>query len=489
MPALNDATNRGKRSSRSTVGKRNSDASARETTRRASGGRGSNGNGASTASFSSVPDVSKDTGFTGVSNSPPGLEPTPQTRGPVGRKLSSGSSAGSTDGRADGVSTSSLRSGSSGTTEATRRSSRERKATNKFGEFQSWESVAADEVPPSPAFVGNPRQRQAYLEAYAKNIYEQEVAERKAKGDVVDDTVDDVRSRVEQLMNAANEMLPDYAPSPAKSLHAKSLQEQLRESWKGRDYYSKLMAQMASPSPARPSMRPPHMQRLHQGTNGAAAAANRAKQAEAQKQQAALANMSGNALNGFGGGGGGYMFANLVKRPEPAPVPVPVAPAAQAKAATKTKRKSGDIMPPPGPKRGSDKSPESAKSESSVEMEIVANSVKKIEQAMRRISMSPAPTRLAFTTHASTDSNSPGMSGMQLKFDSPSDSSVDVDAVLVGDDMEAMRKAIRDLRRENEELRSKLVETQRDARSAGARVSGSVIAQAKMTEHEFSRKF
>ena len=114
----------------------------------------------------------------------------------------------------------------------------------------------------------------------------------------------DVHSRVQQLMMEANEKLPDYAPSPAKSLHEKSLREKLNESWQGKGYYARLMAQMASPSPARPNMRPPHMQRLHQGANGAAAAANKAKTSEAAKQQAALATMSGAALNGFGGGDG-----------------------------------------------------------------------------------------------------------------------------------------------------------------------------------------
>ena len=144
----------------------------------------------------------------------------------------------------------------------------------RFGEFQSWESVAADEVPPSPAFVGNPKQRRQYLEAYAKVQYEQEAAERKARGETTEDTVADVHSRVQQLMMEANEKLPDYAPSPAKSLHEKSLREKLNESWQGKGYYARLMAQMASPSPARPNMRPPHMQRLHQGANGAAAAAS-----------------------------------------------------------------------------------------------------------------------------------------------------------------------------------------------------------------------
>lgn len=423
-------------------------------------------------SFSSIPDACKTDSFTGASNSPPGYEPTP-IGGQVQRKESGGStsSAASGDGSSNG----------SSKNEATRRSSRSKQSVTRFGEFQSWESVAADEVPPSPAFVGNPRQRQAYLEAYAKKAYEEEVAERKAKGQTVDDTLDDIHNRVAQLMQSANEMLPDYAPSPAKSLHAKSLHEQLRESWQGKDYYSKLMAQMASPSPARPNMRPPHMQRLHPSVNGAAAAANRAKQTEAAKQQAALANMSGNALNGFGGSGGGYLFANLIKPTVPA---APVAPAVEAKPpVAKPKRKSGDMMPPPGPKRAPEKSPEPTKSDSSVEMASMAESVRKIEQAMRRISMSPAPAKMAAF---SSDSNSPRLSGMQLRFDSPSDSSVDVDAVLLGDDVDAMRKAIRDLRRENEELRANLVETQREARIASAR---GVVTNAKTVEREFSRKF
>ena len=223
------------------------------------------------------------------------------------RKSSGGSSA---SGRAaagrggfDGSfndSTSSHASEETGSGDGKRRSSRRtHKEVRRFGEFQSWESVAADEVPPSPAFVGNPKQRRQYLEAYAKVQYEQEAAERKARGETTEDTVADVHSRVQQLMMEANEKLPDYAPSPAKSLHEKSLREKLNESWQGKGYYARLMAQMASPSPARPNMRPPHMQRLHQGANGAAAAANKAKTSEAAKQQAALATMSGAALNGF----------------------------------------------------------------------------------------------------------------------------------------------------------------------------------------------
>lgn len=456
--------------------KRLSDEGAGARAGRASGRRSSGGD-STVESFSSVPDVLKADSFSGASNSPPGCEPTP-IGGQVQRKESGGStsSAASGDGSSNG----------SSKNEATRRSSRSKQSVTRFGEFQSWESVAADEVPPSPAFVGNPRQRQVYLEAYAKKVYEEEVAARRAKGQTVDDTADDIHNRVAQLMQSANEMLPDYAPSPAKSLHAKSLHEQLRESWQGKDYYSKLMAQMASPSPARPNMRPPHMQRLHPSTNGAAAATNQAKKTEAAKQQAALANMSGNALNGFGGGGGGYLFANLIKPTATVPV-APVAPTVEAKPpVAKPTRKSGDMMPPPATKRAPEKSPEPTKSDSSVEMASMAESVKKIEQAMRRISMSPAPAKMAAF---SSDSNSPRMSGVQLRFDSPTDSSVDVDAVLLGDDVDAMRKAIRDLRRENEELRTKLMETQREARVAIARVTGDVIARAKIAEQEFSRKF
>jgi hypothetical protein len=366
-----------------------------------------------------------------------------------------------------------------------RRSSRRtHKGVTRFGEFQSWESVAADEVPPSPAFVGNPRQRQAYLEAYAKARYEEELAERKANGHAVEDTVSDVHSRVAELMKAADEMLPDYAPSPAKSLHAKSLREQLQESWQGKGYYARLMAQMASPSPARPNQRPPHMQRLHQGANGAAAAAaNKAKLDEAAKQQASLATMSGAALNGFGGGGGGYLFANLPGMAAAAPAPAPPAVVA---AKSKAKRKSGDVMPPPGTKRAPEKSPEPTKSEDTAES--VTNSILKVQQAIRRLSMSPAPSKMA--NLAAIDSNSPRMGGTQLKFDSPlSASSVDVDAAIHGSDMEAMRKALRELRRENEDLREKLVTTQREARVAISRVTGDVIARAKIAEQEFSRKF
>ena len=67
------------------------------------------------------------------------------------------------------------------------------------------------------------------------------------------------------------------------------------------------------------------MQRLHQGANGAAAAANKAKLDEAAKQQASLATMSGAALNGFGGGGGGYLFAILPGMAAAAPAPAPPA--------------------------------------------------------------------------------------------------------------------------------------------------------------------
>ena len=66
---------------------------------------------------------------------------------------------------------------------------------------------------------------------------------------------------------------------------------------------------------------------------------------------------------------------------------------------------------------------------------------------------------------------------------------MDVDAAIHGSDMEAMRKALRELRRENEDLREKLVTTQREARVAISRVTGDVIARAKIAEQEFSRKF
>ena len=490
--------------SRSTRGqsKRNSDASeGGAAPRRRSSGRSTSRKSADSEelSFSSIPDVCKGDSFTGASTSPPALEPTPMSATAAAQRKSSG---GSSSGRAGGAgrggcgdasfndSTSSQASEETGSGDGKRRSSRRtHKEVRRFGEFQSWESVAADEVPPSPAFVGNPKQRRQYLEAYAKVQYEQEAAERKARGETTEDTVADVHSRVQQLMMEANEKLPDYAPSPAKSMHEKSLRERLNESWQGKGYYARLMAQMASPSPARPNMRPPHMQRLHQGANGAAAAANKAKVSEAAKQQAALASMSGAALNGFGGGGGGYLFANLPGMGAPPPAAAAPAPPAKAaslssRAASKEKRKSGDVMPPPSARRAADKSPEPTKSEDT--MESVAESMRKIQNAMRRISMSPA--RAAFAA-ASSDSNSPKMAGVQLKFDSPSESSVDVDAALLGDDVEAMKKAIRELRRENEDLRSQLAKTQKEARVAIARVAGGVIAQAKIAEQEFSQKF
>ena len=58
-------------------------------------------------------------------------------------------------------------------------------------------------------------------------------------------------------------------------------------------------------------------------------------------------------------------------------------------AANKAKRKSGDVMPPPSARRAADKSPEPTKSEDT--MESVAESMRKLQNAMRRISMSPAP--------------------------------------------------------------------------------------------------
>ena len=209
----------------------------------------------------------------------------------------------------------------------------------------------------------------------------------------------------------------------------------------------------------------------------------KAKLDEAAKQQASLATMSGAALNGFGGGGGGYLFANLPGMAAAAPAPAPPAVVA---AKSKAKRKSGDVMPPPGTKRAPEKSPEPTKSEDTAES--VTNSILKVQQAIRRLSMSPAPSKMA--NLAAIDSNSPRMGGTQLKFDSPlSASSVDVDAAIHGSDMEAMRKALRELRRENEDLREKLVTTQREARVAISRVTGDVIARAKIAEQEFSRKF
>ena len=49
-------------------------------------------------------------------------------------------------------------------------------------------------------------------------------------------------------------------------------------------------------------------------------------------------------------------------------------------------------MPPPSARRAADKSPEPTKSEDT--MESVAESMRKLQNAMRRISMSPAPAAL-----------------------------------------------------------------------------------------------
>ena len=403
-----------------------------------------------TESFSSIPSVTKGDSFTGASNSPPGFEPTPGSTMTRRTSATTQSDAGSG---------------------ATRRSSRAHKEVRRFGEFQSWETVAADEVPPSPAFVGNPRQRQAHLEAYAKARYEEEVAARKAAGIACDDTVADVQSRVAEIMKAA-EALPDYvpSPSPAKGFPKKSLREQLQESWQGKGYYARLMATMASPSPARPG-RPPHMQRFGggAGASGAAAAANaaavkaarEARATEAAKQQESLANMSGARL--AGANGGGYLFANL---PGMSAAPTVVNPVpAKSKLAAASKRKSGDMMPPPGVKRSIETETEASSPEASKSEVTIESVTKTIQKALRRLSMSPAPGRLMATHDTSTDSSSPPMAGMQLKFGSPSDSAggMDVDAAMRGDDVEAMRRALKELRRENEELRARL------ASSNGAR--------------------
>lgn len=399
--------------------------------------------------------------FSGVSMSPPAYEPTPSTAGggTVARKLSAGSSSsGNAASKTTTTTTDSDSLASDG--EPKRRSSRRtHKAAERFGEFQSWETVAADEVPPSPAFVGNPRQRQAYLEAYAKAQYEEEIAARKAAGVSTDGAVEDVHSRVAELMKMADEMLPDAAPSPAKSLHAKSLREQLHESWQGKGYYARLMAQMASPSPARPNQRPMHMQRLHKAQNPPPVA--RAKAEEFERQQASLVNMSGAALSGAGG----YLFSNL---PGMAP-PAAVAPKVQE--AVKSKRKSGDVMPPPGvPKRSgadSSSSPEPTNSEVTIE-----SVTKTIQKALRRLSMSPAPRMMG--ARAVDSSSSPELVGTQLKFGSPSDSSskpTDVDEALASDDITIVRRALRELRHENEKLRAELADTKKKAKIAVARAA------------------
>jgi len=190
----------------------------------------------------------------------------------------------------------------------------------------------------------------------------------------------------------------------------------------------------------------------------AATAARQARATEAAKQQQTLASMSGARLNGANGGG--YLFANLPgMAPAAAPAAVPVAPAAKVTAASK--RKSGEVMPPPGLKKlsaaaststdgGAQSSPEPTNDDVTIE-----SVTKTIQKALRRLSMTPA--KHAHDT--STDSSSPIMQArMQLQFGSPSDSSgVDVDAVLDGPpDVEAMRRVIRELKRENVELRSQL---------------------------------
>jgi len=441
------ATTRGRSKGNSTGGEE------RGGGRRASGGSRKKSTGGTTtattsASFSSIPSVTKGDSFTGASNSPPGFEPTPGST--MLRRTSATSATTESD------------AGSG----ATRRSSRAHKEVRRFGEFQSWETVAADEVPPSPAFVGNPRQRQAHLEAYAKARYEEEIAARKAAGISCDDTVADVQSRVAEIMKAA-EALPDYvpSPSPAKGFPKKSLREQLQESWQGKGYYARLMATMASPSPARPG-RPPHMQRFGgaAGASGAAAAANasavkaarEARATEAAKQQESLANMSGARL--AGANGGGYLFANLPGMSAPPAAPKVANPVPAKSKVGASKRKSGDMMPPPGVKRSIETETEASSPEASKSEVTIESVTKTIQKALRRLSMSPAPGRLMAMHDTSTDSSSPPMAGMQLKFGSPSDSAggLDVDAAMRGDDVEAMRRALKELRRENEELRARL---------------------------------
>ena len=404
--------------------------------------------------------------------SPPAYEPTPSTAGGAAamtaRKMSSGSSssggnAASSFGASKTTTTTTTTDSDSLASdgEPKRRSSRRtHKAAERFGEFQSWETVAADEVPPSPAFVGNPRQRQAYLEAYAKAQFEEEIAARKAAGVSTEGAAEDVHSRVAELMKMADEMLPDAAPSPAKSLHAKSLREQLHESWQGKGYYARLMAQMASPSPARPNQRPMHMQRLHKAQNPPPVA--RAKAEEFERQQASLVNMSGAALSGAGG----YLFSNLPGMAASLPPTTKV-----ADKDVKSKRKSGDVMPPPGvPKRSgadSSSSPEPTNSEVTIE-----SVTKTIQKALRRLSMSPAPRMMG--ARAEDSSSSPALVGTQLKFGSPSDSSskpTDLDDALASDDITVVRRALRELRVENEKLRAELADTKKKAKIAIARTA------------------
>jgi len=395
--------------------------------------------------------------------SPPAYEPTPSTvGGATGRKLSAGSST--SDGRASGVGSSTTTDSDSIASdgEPKRRSSRRvHKAAERFGEFQSWESVAADEVPPSPAFVGNPRQRQAYLEAYAKAQYEEEIAARTAAGISTDGAVEDVHHRVAELMKMADDMLPDAAPSPAKSVHAKSLREQLHESWQGKGYYARLMAQMASPSPARPNQRPMHMQRLHKAQNPPPV--SRAKAEEFERQQASLANMSGAALSGAGG----YLFSNLPgMAPVAAKAPEQPAKPPQAKLKAQASRKSSEMPPPAIPKRSnadSSSSPEPTNSEVTIE-----SVTKTIEKALRRLEMSPAP-RIATRDTRTVDSSSPVFVATQLKFGSPSDSSKsELDDAMMSTDVEIVRRALKELRKENEKLRAELADTKKKAKLAVA---------------------
>ena len=79
------------------------------------------------------------------------------------------------------------------------------------------------------------------------------------------------------------------------------------------------------------------------------------------------------------------------------------------------------------------------------------------------------------------------MAGVQLKFDSPSESSVDVDAALLGDDVDTMKKAIRELRRENEDLRAQLAKTQKEARCRHSRMRQGHRYRRRLRSKSFHR--
>ena len=80
------------------------------------------------------------------------------------------------------------------------------------------------------------------------------------------------------------------------------------------------------------------------------------------------------------------------------------------------------------------------------------------------------------------------MAGVQLKFDSPSESSVDVDAALLGDDVDTMKKAIRELRRENEDLRAQLARRKR-RHACYARSPAASSRRRRLRSKSFHRNF